>query len=81
MARARYRSPLARAFNNFEETQVDDQKNPEKASSKFFYLTANNTFVFGLDHDGYVWSRLACEVESKWRCLGRPEIEGELKAL
>jgi hypothetical protein len=48
---------------------------PTKAQSQFFQICANNTFIFGMDGQGYVWSRPACEVEAEWKCLGRPDVE------
>jgi hypothetical protein len=56
---------------------MDLDQLPKEATSKFFFITANATYVFGLDHDGWVWSRPASETDADWRCLGRPEIEGE----
>lgn len=48
---------------------------PEKTKSKMFFICASASYVFGLDHEGYVWSRPAVEAEAEWKCLGKPESD------
>jgi hypothetical protein len=52
-----------------------ENKVPEKAVGIPHELVANESFIFVLDHGGYVWSRPATEVEAEWKCLGRPPTE------
>jgi hypothetical protein len=69
MTRAEQEQDEAAAMNE------QQQSVPEKTKSKMFFICANVNYVFGLDHEGYVWSKSALEVESEWKCLGKPESD------